>query len=168
MVVDLANDKLLTIGNSTYFDRANVEQYLDIWPVRSESIASADINHVLEYVDGRTRITIINELYRVLEPGGKALVHVPYWASVNAYADPFLVWPPFTEMSMFYLSSAEFRERNKLDYPIIRADFDITYGYSYAPTWAVRADAARDHAVANNINIVTEVVFALTKKPSET
>lgn len=166
MVVTDQQEVLLTLGNSTYFDAVSLAEYTtaEPWPEEDESVDRVAIDHVIEYLDGPSRIVFFNELHRVLKPGGKVSLKVPYWASPNAYADPYLAWPPITELSIPYLADAEFRERNQLHYDGLEADFDLAHGYSYAPEWYIRSDATREYAHKYNIGVVTQLVYALVKK----
>lgn len=164
-IAEIENKIVLNLGNSTYFNKAELFGYLDnsYWQEQPESIDHITVNHVLEYLSGPQRINFINEIYRVLKPGGKVLIYVPYYSSVNAHADPYLVWPPISEMSMQYLCSAEFRERNNLYYPEMIADFHLNWGVSYDPSWQIRSDLTRTFGIKHYNNISTGLVYTLTK-----
>lgn len=82
--------------------------------------------HKLEYVPGGLRIPFMEELWRVLVPGGRATFITAYWSSPRAIQDPSYEWPPIAENSYLYFNAA-FRTTNQL--PPIRCDFDFTYGY---------------------------------------
>ena len=80
----------------------------------------------------------MNELYRVLIPGGTAWLAVPYWASSRAYGDPTHLWPPIGEMTLFYYSRA-WRLQNAVhtDASVwhrgFNCDFDFNAGYTLHP-----------------------------------
>lgn len=164
MVVTDQQEILLAIGNPTYFDLTGVQDYLSRWPEADGAVDKVTVDHVLEYISGSARVFFINELYRVLKTGGQAILKLPYWTSPNAFADPYVCWPPITEMSLQYLADKDFRERNNIQYPGFDADFYLSYGYSYSPEWHIRSDATRDYAVSHNIGVVTQVTYCLTKK----
>lgn len=157
---------VLSLGEPTYFDQKGIDPYIPVWPHADESLDRVTITHVLEYLPGTARIAFINELWRCLVPGGRATLYLPYWSSPNSHADPYLRWPPISELSVQYLASAEFRARNRLDYPELRADFDLRWGESYAPEWHIRSDSTRTFAHQHYLGIVTEVVYTLTRRES--
>lgn len=165
-MVVIEDKKALLIGDPNYFDIEAVSQYVDCyhWDVPAHSLDYVTVQRVLEYLEGRQRIFFMNELHRVLKPEGRATLYIPYWTSPNSVADPFLVWPPLTEMSIKYLADADFRERNKINYPQITADFHIYHGKSYAPKWHIRSDQTRDFAAEHYNSVVTELVYTLVPK----
>lgn len=63
--------------------RANIERGL---PFRDHSIDQVYAVQVLEHV--HDLLGLMNEIHRVLKPGGVLHVMVPYWKYVNAVADP--------------------------------------------------------------------------------
>ena len=54
-------------------------------PLLSDSLRKVRFCHVLEHVD---LVGALREAWRVLQPGGRALVRVPYFSSVASWADP--------------------------------------------------------------------------------
>jgi SAM-dependent methyltransferase len=56
------------------------------WPWDDDSIDYILMQDVLEHLDDIVKP--INELYRILKPGGRVKIRVPYWNSWCAYADP--------------------------------------------------------------------------------
>lgn len=56
------------------------------WPWETGSISEIKIYDVLEHVD--ELIPSMEELWRILQPGGIARISVPYWNSWCAAADP--------------------------------------------------------------------------------
>ena len=134
------------------------------WPIDTAYIDEAVVRCTLEYLTGQQRITFFNELHRVMKPDGQVRLYLPYYASMNAYSDPYLVWPPFTEHAVYYLASKSFRDQNTPHYnQEMKADFSINYGYSYTPSELVRHDKARDDRVLLNLNVVQEMVMTLRK-----
>ena len=164
MVVELDQQHVLSIGSSFGFDAEAIHPYYGTWAIPSDSVDHVTVRGTLEYLSGPQRVWFCNELHRVLKPAGTATLYLPYWTSPNAFADPYLQWPPITEMSLSYLCDQQFRSRNRLPYPLPKADFDISYGYSYASEWHVRSDAARDYATKHNVGIIRELVATLTKR----
>ncbi|MBC7490301.1 MAG: methyltransferase domain-containing protein [Glaciimonas sp.] len=62
----------------------NLNQYP--WPWSDGSIDDIKMYDVLEHLDDFMKA--MEEIYRVLAPGGQCRVSVPYWNSWCAYADP--------------------------------------------------------------------------------
>lgn len=62
----------------------NLNQYP--WPWADGSIEEIKMFDVLEHLDNFMQA--MEEIFRVLMPGGHCLVSVPYWNSWCAYADP--------------------------------------------------------------------------------
>jgi SAM-dependent methyltransferase len=56
------------------------------WPFADNSFDLVLMNHALEHVDDV--IAAMNEVHRVLKSGGRAVIQVPYFRSVDAYNDP--------------------------------------------------------------------------------
>lgn len=73
------------------------------WPWDDGSVSDIHMSHAMEHFTGEERIHIVNEMYRVLIPGGKALIITPHWASQRAYGDPTHKWPPVSEFWYYYL-----------------------------------------------------------------
>lgn len=56
------------------------------WPVESASYDLVFANHFLEHVDDVLKT--VEEIHRILKPGGRCVVQVPYFRSVDAFGDP--------------------------------------------------------------------------------
>lgn len=56
------------------------------WPFEPNTFDLIFLNHALEHVDDV--VAVMNELHRVLKPGGRAVIQVPYFRCVDAYNDP--------------------------------------------------------------------------------
>lgn len=60
------------------------------WKVPSESFNTAVANHVVEHIQPTHGIFIsfMNEVWRILKPGGEFLISAPYATSVGMFRDP--------------------------------------------------------------------------------
>lgn len=56
------------------------------WPFKDNHFDVAFANHFVEHMDDL--ITFFNEVHRILKPGGRFIMQVPYFRWVDAYADP--------------------------------------------------------------------------------
>ena len=65
------------------------------WPWEDDSASEVWLIHALEHMgrDPAVFLAIMKELYRVLEPGGKAVIHVPHPRSDDFVSDPTHVRP---------------------------------------------------------------------------
>lgn len=62
----------------------NLNQYP--WPWADASVQEIKVHDVLEHLD--VFMKAMEEMFRMLTPGGRCYVSVPYWNSVSASADP--------------------------------------------------------------------------------
>jgi SAM-dependent methyltransferase len=98
------------------------------FPFKDSSVEEIWCSHFFEHLDGPARVEFMDECYRILIPGGKMTIIVPYWSSPRAIQDPFHKWPPLSEQSFIYFNKA-WREANKLTHYLGKCDFNFTYGY---------------------------------------
>lgn len=141
----------------------------DVWPWEDNSVTEARASHFLEHLTSYQRCYFVNQLYRVLIPGGKCLIIVPHWASCRAYGDPTHVWPPVSEFWFYYLSK-EWRKINAPHTSIehnengFDCDFEAQWGYSLRPDVASRNQEFQTFAMTNYKEVCQDIVATLTKK----
>ena len=104
------------------------------------------------------------ELWRVLVPGGKVAIIVPYWSSPRAIQDPNSQWPPFCDQSFNYFNK-NFRDVNKEPknwegY----CDFDVVGGYQFDPETITKSDDVKAFWVKHYLNAVSDIHMVLTKR----
>jgi len=56
------------------------------WPWSDDSVEEIKMHDVLEHLDDFMKA--MEEIYRILAPGGRCHISVPYWNSWSAHADP--------------------------------------------------------------------------------
>ena len=82
------------------------------------SVTEAHCSHFLEHLEHNQRyperVRFMNELWRVLVPGGKATIITPHWASNRAYGDFTHADKPVSEMFYAYLDQS-WRDGNAPD-----------------------------------------------------
>ena len=130
------------------------------WPIRTNSAEEIVCNHYLEHVTDL--MAFMNEVYRILKPGGKITIVSPYYTSMRCWQDPTHKHA-ISEATFLYYNKG-WRDTNKLDHYPIDCDFDYTYGYVVAPEWANRSDEARSFAIKYYWNVVSDIQAVLTKK----
>ena len=107
-------------------------------------------------------IKFMDEVYRILKPGGKIKIISPYYTSMRCWQDPTHV-RAINEASWFYFNK-NWRDVNKLDHYGVKSDFDFTYGYDISTTWANRNEEAKNFAILHYNNVINDIHVLLTKK----
>jgi SAM-dependent methyltransferase len=139
------------------------------WPWPDNSVGEAHASHFVEHLTAMQRVAFVNELYRVLVPGGTCQVITPHWASCRAYGDPTHQWPPLSEFWFYYLSR-EWRMQNAPHTDAqhlpggFNCHFDATWGYSLRPDLTVRNQEYQQMAIQNYKEVCTDTMATLTKK----
>jgi len=145
----------------------NVDAVVDLeqfpWPIESESAEDIICSHYVEHTTDLMKF--MNEVYRILKPGGKIKIIAPYYTSMRCWQDPTHKRAISDATFLYY--NKNWREVNKLDHYPITCDFDYTYGYDMDPMWASKHDEARNFAISHYWNIVNDIHVVLTKRPAE-
>jgi hypothetical protein len=120
------------------------------------SVIEVYCSHFLEHLEHNQRrperTRFMNELWRVLTPGGTATIITPHWASNRAYGDFTHADKPVAEMFYMYLNKS-WRADNAPDNDIkfnpdgYKCDFDSTLGYGIHPEIAERPVAEHNFAI---------------------
>jgi SAM-dependent methyltransferase len=139
------------------------------WPWADASVGEAHSSHFLEHLTAVERVHFVNELYRVLVPGGKCTLIVPHWCSNRAYGDPTHQWPPVSEMWFYYLNR-EWRAQNaphtdRQHWPGgFACDFEATWGYAMHQQIAVKHQEAQQFALQFYKEAAQDMIATLTKR----
>jgi hypothetical protein len=147
-------------------DFPGVDQVVDLtrpWPWTGDSVAEANASHFVEHLTASERIHFVNELYRVLVPGGKCQVIVPHWASCRAYGDLTHQWPPVSEFWFYYLNR-EWRNANAPHNDGYVCDFDCAWGYSVNPALLPRNPEYQQHALTFWKEAAQDTICTMTKR----
>jgi len=139
------------------------------WPFADNSVDEAHSSHFLEHLTNLNgkweRVHFFNELHRVLQPGAKASLIFPHWASNRFYGDPTHC-EPFSEMGFYYLSK-EWRkaqaphsdsEWNPNGYT---CDFECTWGYSMHQSLMTRNQEYQQFALQNYKEAAQDIIANL-------
>jgi len=127
---------------------------LERWVLPESSVEEAHCSHFLEHLGSTDRVQFLNELYRVLVPGGKATIITPHWCSNRAYGDFTHQWPPVSEMMYFYVSK-EWRATNAPHTDIewnpegYSCHFEASWGYGMRPDLVSRNQEYQQFAMSN-------------------
>lgn len=139
------------------------------WPWKDGEVAEAHASHFIEHLTAIQRVHFVNELYRVLEPGGTATIIVPHWDSCRAYGDPTHQWPPVSEFWFYYLSR-EWRDTqaphtDRANWaPGFDCDFAATWGYGLHPEISLRNQEYQTFAINWYKEAVQDIHATLTKR----
>jgi SAM-dependent methyltransferase len=119
-------------------------------------VSEAYSSHFLEHLEHNQRqperVRFMNELWRVLVPGGTATIITPHWASHRAYGDFTHADKPVAEMFYVYLDRA-WREDNAPDNDIefnpdgYCCDFESILGHGLHPEISKQSQEAQDFAL---------------------
>ena len=132
------------------------------WPWADGSVGEVNCSHFVEHLKADERIHFVNELYRVLAVGGKAVITTPHWNSHRAYGDLTHQWPPVSEMWFYYVNKG-WREGNAPHNDAYTCDFDVTWGYSVRPDLLVKNAEYQQHALSNFKDAAQDMVATFVK-----
>ena len=107
-------------------------------------------------------IKFINEVYRILKPGGKVYLQAPYWSSVRFVGDPTHV-RPIAESTLWYLDKP-WRDDNKLQHYGIDCDFAVNISYYVNNEMTLKSEEVRQKAFLHDINTIDDIIITLTKR----
>ena len=130
------------------------------WDIESESVEEIICSHYVEHTSDL--IKFMDEVYRILKPGGRIKVIAPYYNSMRCWQDPTHK-RAISEATFLYFNK-QWRETNKLDHYGIQSDFDFVYGYDITAEWANRSEEARNFAIKHYTNVINDIHVTLTKK----
>lgn len=107
-------------------------------------------------------VKFINEVYRILKPGGKVHIVSPYYTSMRAFGDPTHT-RYIADSSLWYLSR-EWMETNNLSHYGLDCDFDVKLSYYITNEMTLKSEHVRNEAFQHDWNAVDDVIIELTKK----
>jgi SAM-dependent methyltransferase len=132
------------------------------WPWKDGEVEYVHCAHFVEHLTGDERIDFFNELWRIMKPGGQALIITPDWSNANAYGDPTHKWPPMSHWYALYLDR-DWRD-TQAAHVGYTCHFKHTYGYTPSPRLNGQPVEVVRNAIHSNINAAMELVVTLTKQ----
>lgn len=135
----------------------------------SGSVEEAHASHFLEHLTFPQRVLFMNQLHRILKPGGQVTIIVPHWAAARAYGDPTHQWPAVSEWFFLYLNR-EWRAANAphadgvIAPGMYTCHFEGTVGYNLHPSLACRNPEFQQFALSNYKEAAQDIIATLTKK----
>ena len=140
------------------------------WPIESDSVDEINCSHYVEHIphdiknpnDSRDGfIQFFDELYRIMKPGGKAIITTPYYTSMRAFQDP--THQRFIGEASFYYVNKEWRDINKLSHYGINCNFDARFSYYITNELTLKSEEVRNHAFKHDWNSVDDIMVELKK-----
>jgi SAM-dependent methyltransferase len=58
------------------------------YPIPDSCCLQVLMSHLWEHIEPKYRIKVMDEIWRIMKPGGQLLISVPYYLSFGAYQDP--------------------------------------------------------------------------------
>jgi ubiquinone/menaquinone biosynthesis C-methylase UbiE len=122
------------------------------------------IEHIpMEYINGKDKLfAFIDEVYRILKPGGKVTLIFPNCLSTRAFQDP--THRRFIPAATVLYFNKAWRDINKLDHYNVVCDFDYVVGEAVNGNWVSRSQEAKQFAANNYWNVIDDLHFILTKR----
>ena len=159
--VDIADTKDVDIVH-------NLTQYP--WPFEDNSVDEIFCSHYVEHVphdidndDGRDGlIQFMDEVYRILKPGGKIEIVAPYYKNERAFGDP-THRRYIGDLSFLYWNK-EWRDTNKLSHYGIKCDFDIRLNYLIDNDLTLKSAEVRGEAIKKEWNAVQDIMVQMEKR----
>jgi len=175
----------IDVSNATDID---IKHDLNIypWPFENNSVDEIYCSHYAEHIphltvqaalkqsntfeEFKTKLVddkdglfkFFEEIYRVLKPGAKATIIVPYYMSVRAFGDP--THERYLGELTFYYLNREWRELNKLTQYPLDVDFDLEWDIAIDEDLLLKSEDVRNEAFKSKWNAVNDIIMTLTKR----
>jgi len=107
-------------------------------------------------------IQFINEVYRILKPGGKVYLVAPYWSSHRSVGDPTHV-RPIADSTFWYVDKPWMTENN-LEHYGIKCDFEVKLTYYINNEMTLKSEQVRTRAFMHDLNAIEDIIIELTKR----
>ena len=137
------------------------------WPWADNSVEAIHASHFLEHLPHIDSFNdhmfyFMNEVYRILKPGGIAQFRTPYYTSMRAFQDP--THHRFITEATFLYFDKEWRKINELEhYPITANLKVIKIDHSANQSVQGRASEAVQHMAQHEWNVIDDLIVVLQK-----
>lgn len=130
------------------------------WYFGDDSIDEIVCNHYIEHTSDL--IAFMNEVHRILKPGGTATFVSPYWSSVRCWQDPTHK-RAISEQTYYYFVESWRRENGLLHYPIT-ANFEILdFSYHVNPDFQDIKGQDLEYAARHMLNVYDDIKTIIKK-----
>ena len=128
--------------------------------IPADSVDEIQGENVLEKVPDL--IAFIDECYRLLRVGSKAIFSAPHYGHVVSWQSP-LTKRAIGERSLNFADKT-WREANKYTEAVVMADFEVAGQFAVEEACLQRSDDARFFWMQRYLNVAQAVLFTLTKR----
>jgi SAM-dependent methyltransferase len=136
------------------------------WPFEDNSVEDLICCHVFEHIDGPIRGKFMDEVWRILQTGGKITVTTPAPWTDRAIQDFSHLWPPVCAASYAYYSR-DWREKNQLQHHVynLRCNFNIDVNGMCSDTYVQdnHGKESMDSFAKHHVNVFSDMVATLIK-----
>lgn len=140
-----------------------VEYEFKAWPWEDNSVDEVHSSHFVEHLEPDERVHFVNELYRIMKPGAKALIVAPHWCSARAYGDLTHKFPPISEFWFYYLSKDWRASQAPHSSYNENVNFAATWGYALSQGLLTRNQEYQNYALANYKEAAQDIVSTWVK-----
>lgn len=137
------------------------------WPFEDSSVDEAFASHFIEHVphgDGYhdPLFDFMNEIWRIIKPGGIVRFIAPYYTSVRAFQDPTHL--RFISEPMFQYFNEDWRKLNKLEHYPIKTNFKILkLDHAVSEEFTGKSQDAVAYQAMHMWNVVHDIMVTLQK-----
>ena len=107
-------------------------------------------------------VKFMEEAYRILKPGGKFKVIVPYYANRRAFQDPTHV-RFMAETSFGYLNK-QWRQFANIPQYDINCDFDMENYYQISNELTLKSEIVRKDMLEHDLNVIDDLIVDMVKR----
>jgi SAM-dependent methyltransferase len=140
------------------------------WPFEDNSVDEIYCSHYIEHIphdinnaDSRDGlIQFMDEVYRILKPGAKAIFIAPYYSSERAWGDP-THRRAINDWTFYYYNKQWREEFNNLKHYNINSNFDAKISHFISNELSLKAKEVIDLKTRENLNAVSDIMAELTK-----
>jgi predicted SAM-dependent methyltransferase len=128
------------------------------WPWADNSVDEVNCSHYIEHVTDL--IAFMDELWRILKPGAKAIITAPYYSSICAWQDPTHKHAISEELFRYF--DRHHRVVDGLGFYPIKANFEMRdVKIDFADEWKDKDHAEQSFAVKHYWNVVRGIEVTL-------
>ena len=137
------------------------------WPLEDNSVDETFCSHFLEHIPKGDSYhapiyQFMDELYRVLKPGGLARFISPYYTSVRAFQDP--THHQFISEPLFNYFNEGWRKLNHLTHYPVKCDFEIVkLDHAVSEEFTGKAQDAVAYQAMHMWNVIMDLQVVLRK-----
>lgn len=136
------------------------------WPLEDNSVYEINCSHFVEHIpiqlkDGSFGLgRFMEEVWRVLMPGGVITITAPYYTSIRAWQD-YTHTRAITDLTFDYFKKGSI---GGVDHYTPKCNFEIVHKrYALNKDFEGVGDEARTYALKHFVNVVDDIIFTLRK-----